>query len=446
MAQYESITMSQKQFSRYDIIKNLIDGFINGTEAAKQISLSVRQIRRLKVRVKKYGHKGIIHGNKGRQSNRHFPDDTVKKIIDLLEKKYSDFHPTHASEMLDENHDIQINKESVRQIMIKEKLWKPKPRRTNKEYRSWRPRKEYYGEMEQFDGSYHKWFEDRAPECCLLAAIDDATGKITKAKFDSSEGVIPVFAFWKEYSENQGKPLKIYLDRYSTYKINTKHLLDDPEAITQFERAMMDLNIKVIHARSPQAKGRIENLFGTLQNRLIKEMRLEKISSFEEANRFLEEKFIPKFNEKFAVIPQKKKDLHKTINKMEKKNLDKIFSIQDEKKVHNDFTVSYEGKWYQLDRKQPTLVCRKDKTLIEKRISGEIFISLRDKYLSFKELPKRPEKECKMRITALTRKPSNWKPPINHPWRRQLIFKNNLQKVEQLQPAINENKSQVGHF
>jgi len=205
------ITMAQKELSRYEIIKRLIRKEINGTEAAKQINLSVRQIKRIKARVIKEGAEGVIHKNRNRESNRKITNEKVKEMERIVEEKYYDFGPTFAQEKLKENHQIKIGKETLRQLMISWKLWKPKPRKKNKEYRSWRPRKEYYGEMEQFDGCYYDWFEQRSERCCLLASIDDAAGKITGAKFAYDEGVKPVFGFWKSYLEKQGKPLKIYL-------------------------------------------------------------------------------------------------------------------------------------------------------------------------------------------------------------------------------------------
>lgn len=423
----ELITMSQKELSRYEVIKDLIIGKINGTEAAGKIRLSVRQTKRLKNKVKKSGARGLIHSNRGRQSNRKIDEKIIRQAKDFLRKNYSDFGPTFAAEKLEENHQIKLSAEKVRQIMTSEKLWKPKPRKKNKEHRYWRERKEHFGEMEQFDGSYHDWFEGRASEPCLLASIDDATGKITKAQFTSDEGVIPVFSFWQSYVKKHGKPLKIYLDKHSTYKINTKHLLDDPDALTQFERAMEDLDIEVIHAHSCQAKGRVERLFGTLQDRLIKELRLANISGVKEANKFLKEFFIPKFNTRFAVVPQSQVNFHKALTKREKENLDKIFSRQDTRVVNNDFTLSYESKWYQLDKSQPALVCRKDRVELEKRLDGKIFINLRGKYLNFKELPERPKK-VKMKVNFLTKAEPDWKPPIDHPWRKPFVFSHQLSK------------------
>lgn len=412
-----------KEINRFEIISRLIQKQINGTEAAKQLDISVRHVKRLKAKVKKQGAQGLINGHRGKPSNRRMSVDRVEKIKTIIKDKYSDFGPTLAQEKLSENYSLKIGKETLRQLMISWGLWQPKPRKTNKEYRSWRPRKGYFGEMMQFDGSYHDWFEGRNKIgiCCLLGSIDDATGKVTGLKFVAHEGVKPVFAFWKEYIEKHGKPLSIYLDRHSTYKQNQKSVLDDPLHFTQFERATKNLDIQLIHAHSPQAKGRVERLFGILQDRLVKELRLKNINTIDEANRFLEEKFIPEYNQKFSVLPQKKRNLHRSPTKIEIKNLDKVFSIHHLKVVNNDFTVSYQGRWFQLGKTQPTLVLRKDKIRIEERISGEIFISLRDKYLNFTKLPCRPPKIKDMKVIALTKTQPAWKPPLNHPWRKLVL-------------------------
>lgn len=432
----ELITMTQKELSRHEVIKRLIEKQINGTEAAKQLNLSVRQTRTLKAKVKKYGAKGIIHGNRGKLSNRRITKENIEKIERIVKTKYHDFGPTFASEKLKTNHQIKIGKEKLRQLMIEWELWKAKPRKKNKEYRFWRPRKEQYGEMIQFDGCYYKWLEKRnnKEEICLLASIDDATGQITKLSFVYDEGTIPVFTFWKQYLEKQGKPISIYLDKFSTYKINTKTLFDDPEILTQFERVMKDLGIGIIHANSPQAKGRIERLFHTLQDRLVKELRLAGISTIEEANKFVEEEFIPQFNAKFSVLSQKKGNLHRLLTKLEKENLDKIFSVKSTRIINNDFTIKFKGQWFQLGPSQPCLVLRKDGVQIEQRIDGQIFISLRNKYLDYEVLPERPRK-IKIKIVGLARTKPYWKPPANHPWRRPFI----LSKIKVEQPvSINQ--------
>jgi len=423
MAQKELIIMTPRELSRYEIIKRLIKEEINGTEAAKQIGLCIRQIKNIKVRVIKEGPRGVIHKGRGKPSSRRIPEKKIDKIELIVKTKYRDFGPTFAAEKLDERHGLEISNEKLRQLMTDWGFWTPKPKKKNKEYRSWRQRKEYYGEMEQFDGSYYQWLEGRdgKDKSCLLGSIDDATGRITKLKFVHDEGVIPVFTFWKQYLEKHGKPISIYLDRHSTYKQNQKSVFDNPDCLTQFERAMkIDLGIKIIHAYSPQAKGRAERLFDTLQDRLVKEMRLNGISTIEEANKFVEEEFISKFNVKFSVIPQKKKNLHKLLTKFEKENLDKIFSTYDTRVVGNDFTVKFDKKYYQLSKNQIALVLRKDKVQIEQRIDGQIFISLRNKELNYTLLPARPER-VKTKFAAPTKIRYSWKPPADHPWRRPFI-------------------------
>lgn len=416
-----TIAMTRKDLLRYAVIRQLINGRMNGTEAAKQLNLSTRRVRTMKARVKENGPAGVIHRSRGKTSNRKTKTEIIEKAKQLLHEQYRDFKPTFASEKLKENHGITLSHETVRTVLTNLGLWRPRSRKKNMQWRRWRPRKEYFGEMQQFDGSYHDWFEGRAPRSCLLAAIDDATGKITRLEFTDSEGVIPVFAFWRSYINVYGKPASIYLDRHSTYHQNQKSVLNDPEHITQFERAMRDLDIRVIHAHSPQAKGRIERLFGTLQDRLTKELRLQVIETVEQANTFLQNTFIPKFNQRFGVLAEKKDDFHKITDTMEKHDFDRIFSIQKTRIVNNDFTIQYENGWYQLAKTQPALVCRKDNVMVEKRLNGEIKISLRGTYLNFEELPKRPEKTAMIRVAALSRQEPVWKPPVDHPWRQRIL-------------------------
>lgn len=412
----ELIVMTQKELSRYEIIKRLIRKEINGTEAAKQLGLTIRQVKNIKARVIKEGERGVIHKSRGRIGNRRIAPEIIEKAKYWLKNRYFDFQPKFASEKLAEEQKILLSKEKVRQLMTEMGLWKPRSRKKNKEYRSWRQRKDYYGEMEQFDGCYYDWFET-GKLCCLLASRDDATNRITGLKFVSNEGLKPVSGFWKEYLLTHGKPLKIYLDRFSTYKNTHKSVMDNPQVLTQFQRMMRQLDIETIPAYSPQAKGRIENLFPTLQHRLVREMRLAGIKTPEQGNRFVKEVFIPKFNAQFSVMPAKRGNVHRKLTKIEKEKLDQIFSRQEVRYVNNDFTVRYKGKWFQLLEKQPVLVRKKEKILVEERISGEIFFSLREKYLNYVLLPERPKKIVEAKIPALATK-SSWKPPVNHPWRR----------------------------
>lgn len=412
--------MSQKEVKKYDIIKKLINKEINGTEAAKTLNLTTRHIRRLKQKVGKKGIKGLIHGNRGKESNRKIPNKEKERIKKLLHSKYSDFGPTFASEKLEENHNIKRDPKTIGVILIKEKLWKPKQKKKGK-HRSWRQRKTSYGEMAQYDGSYEYWFEDRGEKCCLLASIDDANSKVWM-KFDKHEGVEPTFNFWREYIERFGKPYSIYVDRFSTYSMNHKLAKENPDTLTQFQRAMeAELNIEIIHALSAEAKGRVERLFKTLQDRLIKELRLRNISTIKEANEYLEEEFLPKFNAKFMVEPRSKANLHKKLTKLEINKLDSIFSRQYQRTVRNDFTVNYGNDWYQLTQNQPVTICKKDKIITEERMDNTLHFRLRGKYLNYTLLPERPKKINRDKNKADWVIPGSKAhiPPKNHIWRKE---------------------------
>lgn len=420
------ITMTSKEARRYDIINSLISKKINGTEASKQLNLSVRQIKRIKAKVIKLKIKGVIHGNRGKDGNNKLDEIMVEKAKERLHEKYYDFNPLLAKEHLRDDDGIEINKETVRQMLIEENLWKPKKKSETKKH-AWRERKDNYGEMQQFDGSYHPWFEGREVEVvgeeqCLLLAVDDAKGTITHAEFAKNEGVEAVFRFWYTYFMEKGLPIAIYLDKFSTYKINHKNAVDNKDLMTQFERAMNQLGVRVIHANSPQAKGRVEKMNGTLQRRLVKEMRLAHINTIAEANKYLKEVFIPKFNAQFGVVAKKKNDLHRKLNGKQKSELTKILSIQSERSVNNDYTVRFKNNYYQLEEIQPATVCKRDKVTIEECLNGELKIAIRDKYLNYFRLPARPKKEIEVKLIALTKnKPSGWIPPANHPWRTHFL-------------------------
>ena len=424
----KTITMTEQDEFRFETINNLIQKKIDISQAMKMISLSKRQVKRLRKRVREQGTEGVIHKGRGKRSNRKMSDEKREKMEKLLKEKYPDFGPKFAAEKLRDNHGIEHSKETIRMTMINLGLRKVRHRKGNGEYRAWRPRKEYLGEMQQFDGSYHKWFEERSGEHCLLASIDDATGRITKAVFAKNEGVKEVSKFWKEYVEEHGKPLSVYLDKFSTYKVNHKNAVDNHELLTQFEGMTRRIGIKLITAHSPEAKGRIERLFKTLQDRLVKEMRLLRINDQEEGNRFLKDVFIPAFNKQFGVTPSKEGDIHRQLSPVEKENLLSLFSIQNIRKVSNDFCIQYQNQWMQLEREQPTLVCRKDTVVIEKRIDDTLHVKLREKYLNFKLLPRKPER-IKEKITALTpapliRESMQRKPKKDHPWRKSFFEKN----------------------
>lgn len=386
--------MSKQELDRFDLIQRLRRQDINGTEAAHLLGCSTRQVRRLKRAVKRHGAAGLIHGLRGKLGNRRMADAERARIVRLLRAHYPDFGPTLAAEKLVERHRLAKHPTTIRKIMIAERLWIPRRGKARGQHRQWRQRKAALGELIQFDGSYHDWLEGRGGvgELCLLAAIDDATGNVLGAEFVPDEGVFPVFGFWRGYVERLGVPRAVYLDRFSTYKMTQRVAVENPDLKTQFQRAMEELRCEVIFARSPQAKGRVERLFGTLQDRLVKELRLAGIRTTEDANRFLAKVFLPKFNARFAVAPASPANLHRALTAKERTQLDAIFARQETRVVRNDWTLAHGNQWYQLTRQQPVTVCRQDVVTVEERPDGTIRFRLRGKYLNAVLLPARAAK------------------------------------------------------
>lgn len=426
------ITMTEKETRRYEIIKDLIAKKIDGSEAAIMMNLSVRQVKRIKKKIKESGIKGIMHGNRGKESHNKTDPDIIAKAIDHLYDRYQDFNPLLAQEHLRDDNGIDLSKETVRCLMANIGLWKPRKKGEVKKKFKWREREDNYGKMLQFDGSYHNWFEGRNAdevglEQCLLLAVDDATGKPVKAVLAYNEGVIPVLDFWKEYVKENGVPVSIYLDRFSTYKVNHKNAVDNKDMMTQFERAMEQLGVRVIHANSPQAKGRVERMNGTWQNRLIKEMRLANINTISEAVVFINEIFIPKFNKLFAVKPKKVANLHRKLSDKQNQELDSIMSVHSERSIQNDYTVQFKNNYYQLEEIQPITIYKKDKVIVEEHLNGEIKICFKGKQLNYFKLPERPKKEIDIKLALLSvNKSTAHKPPANHPWAKRSLMKMRL--------------------
>jgi len=372
--------MSQKEVDRHHIIQRRINEEIGGKDAAKLLKISTRHLRRLVKGFKGEGVKALIHKNRGKESNFKMPKETKKKIVKLLHEIYSDFNPGHACEKLEEVHGISYCSETIRQIMIEENLWRIRARKRDK-YHSKRIPKEYFGEMIQFDGSYHDWFEGREEKCCLLSAVDDATSTITHAKFVRNENLEDIFSFFKEYFLSRGKPRSIYLDKLMMYHNNLRE-----ENLTQFQRAAKELGIDPIPAGSAEAKGRVERPFKTLQDRLVKEMRLKGVSDKNNANEYLKKEFLSWYNKRYGKAPVKKVNLHQSLTEKENNSLMSILSKKEERVVHNDFVIYYEKRFFQFSKKQPVTVKKKDKVIVEKRMDKTICFRLREKYLNYQEI------------------------------------------------------------
>jgi transposase InsO family protein len=382
------------------------------------LRLSERQIREKLKLFRALGPPSLIHQLRGKPSNHRLETRYLETALGLVVEKYPDFGPTFAAEKLFEIHGLKVNHETLRLMMIEAGLWKPKKQKVR--HRQWRDRKDCLGELVQLDGSDHAWFEGRAPRCDLLAFIDDATSQILQLEF-APESTLGVMRATKNYLDKHGRPVSFYTDRGGVYKINQNN--PDHDKLTQYERALNELDIKPIHARSPQAKGRVERLFGTLQDRLVKELRLRAISTTEEANQFIKEEYLTSHNLKYAVIPKSSTNLHRSI---ENYDIINVLCLKEERTLTNDFTVRYESQWFQLEKKQNTLIIPKDVITVSTLLTGETNLSIRKTSLSFHEIDK-PIVRVKTERLITDRKPSM--PSFNHPWRQ-------YQNISKLKPAV----------
>lgn len=292
--------MSTAELERLSVIQKIVDKSLTQILAAKQLGLTDRQIRRLVKEYKLHGAEGLVSKQRGQISNHKYSDEKIDVIKSLVETHYYDFGPTFAAEKLDEKHGLKVSKETLRQWMIDWGLWKAK-RQNQAQIHPQRDRRDCFGELTQIDGSPHLWFEERGPKCCLLVAIEDATSKLCNLHFEPTETTAGYFKLMRKYTVNHGIPLATYSDKHGIFRINLSTAEEDTE--TQFGRAARQLGIEVICANTPQAKGRVERVNKTLQDRLVKEMRLLGISDIETANTYLPT-YIKDHNNRFAVEPQ----------------------------------------------------------------------------------------------------------------------------------------------
>jgi len=398
--------------TKLEVIKELVNRKYTNNEAGLILGLKKRQVIRLK---KKYLQTGSLeHGLIGKESNNPPKKELRMKAMEILrQKKYKDFGPLLAKEHLESDYEIVLGYETVRQDMISGGLWKEHKRRKSI-YRSRREPKAEKGEMIQYDGSYERWFEERGEKTCILLAVDDADSTLVLIKFCDGEGVRDTFKFWKEYILTYGKPFSIYLDKFSTYKVNNG---DDPRAKTQFGNAMESIGIVVIHAETCQAKGRVEIRFKTLQDRLIKEMRLLNISTIEEANKYCKETFVPWFNKRYGMVPSSPGNRHQELTKNEKDDLNLSLAEHSIKRINSDFTIYYEGNYYQLLETEKVTMYRKENIVVIKDTNGVVYFEKKGILIENKKIDKRPERT---HITALLPKVKKKKyvPPTSHPYKK----------------------------
>jgi len=414
----QDVTMSKKELKKHHLIKNVLERRITQVEVARILGISDRQVRTIVSRVKTEGEAGVIHKLRGRVSNRAYSEGFRMKVLKLYDEKYDDFGPLLASEKLLELDHIKISDETLRLWLIKEKKWEG--RRKGRKHRKWRERKHWFGALVQMDGSHHDWLEGRGPELVLMGYIDDATGEVY-ARFYEYEGTIPALDSFKRYIKKYGIPQCIYFDKHTTYKSTKKPSIEDEllnrEMLSQFGRALKALGVGFIHANSPQAKGRVERLFRTLQDRLIKELRLAQVKSLDEANALLA-RYLPCFNRRFRVQAVEKADLHRPIPAGI--DLDSILCIKTERPLRNDYTVMHEKKIYQVLKRTKAL-----RVMVEERVNGRIYISYKGERLPYKEIPRAlfsaPRRYKQKVFTQHQKRWKGSKPPKNHPWRQFVI-------------------------
>ncbi|MEK7717349.1 MAG: ISNCY family transposase, partial [Pseudomonadota bacterium] len=334
--------MSRREMDRAQVVGKVVEGRLTQANAAKMLKLSVRQVKRLCVKFRDVGPPGLAHRLRGRPSNRQIDPWRLETALNALHDPLWDgFGPTFTHDKLKELCGVTLGVETLRQLMIQADLWRPWGQRLK--HRSWRERRECVGMLVQLDGSDHDWFEGRGPRCVLIIYIDDATSRILHGEFVGVEDTMTLLHTTRSYLKAHGRPRAFYVDHDSIYVNNAP---GDEQPMTQFARAMSELDVDIIAADSPQAKGRVERGFHTHQDRLVKELRLRGISTPEAANRYLQGGYIPKHNARYAVSPRSTLDAHRPL--IAGLDLLGVLSVKLKRVVRNDYTIQYFKRWIQL--------------------------------------------------------------------------------------------------
>jgi hypothetical protein len=420
----ERISMSQSERERLQVLQGIKQGHWTQVEGARRLRLSSRQVRRLQRRIATEGDRGVIHRLRGRRSNRKIPERLHKRVLAEVRRHYADFGPTLAAEHLAAG-GVQISRETLRQWMSAAGLWRSRRRRVRAVH-VWRERRAAFGELVMMDSSPFRWLEDRGVNLQLIALIDDATSRIWArlVEHDSTEENLRTLRGWLQ---RHGRPLALYTDKGGLFvtsrPVQWQEQLQGQPALTQFGRALHELGIEWIAAHSPQAKGRIERLFRTLQDRLVKEMRLRGIATVDQANYFLEHTFLPWWQQRFARLPRQPRDAHRRLEREQR--LEQILSVRETRSVSPDHTVSWEGQRWGLQRQQVCAGLRGARVEIERRLDGTHWLRFRGRYLPLLSCPVAPPVAASpsgLRPPGLpAKKNKNPKPkfipPPDHPWR-----------------------------
>src|SRR5580658_2460354 len=406
--------MTQAERDRLVALKKAKKKLITQKQAAEELGLTERQVRRLLRGLKKRGDKAVVHALRGLPSNRKIGADTKQEAVTILSKPvYLGFKPTLASEYLAKKHDIEVSRETVRQWMIEAGLWRARKQRVEKVH-EWRPRRSRFGELVQWDTSDHDWLEGRGDQMLLINMIDDATSRWF-ARFVASDSTVENMNVLEGYMKERGRPLAAYTDQAALFKTTHKarpgESGDRPELPpTQLGRALQELGIVWIPAYSPQAKGRVERGFATAQDRLVKGMRVAGVKTIDQANHYLETEFLPWVNTTLAVAPASADDAHRPLEKHH--DLAAILSHVESRRVNNDYTILFETKIYQIARKDICAGLRGAVVRVEKRRDGSVAVRFRDRYLSVEQCAQRPVakavKPAKAKPKARPAGPKEW--------------------------------------
>ncbi|MCI0562512.1 MAG: ISNCY family transposase, partial [Nitrososphaera sp.] len=440
------LRMSAKELSRLEVMQRLSRKQMSQKEAGTILGLSVRQIKRLLKAYREKGTAGLVSKQRGRKANNRLSEEVKKHALNLLKTKYRGFGPTLAHEKLVEREKLKLSDESVRQLMIAEDLWKARKVRKVTVHQL-RERRACFGELIQIDGSPHDWFEGRAEPCVLLVFIDDATGKLLQLLFVESESFFSYCQAAESYFRQAGKPVAFYSDKHSIFRVNQPSAGSHGD-LTQFGRAMQELDIQIICANSPQAKGRVERVIQTLQDRLPKEMRLQGICNMTDGNAYLPD-FLVDLNQRFAVEPRSSVDAHRPLTA--KEDLTRILTWQETRTLSKNLTLQFEKVVYQIQTKRPTYALRNAQVTVCVNAQQEITILYNGKalpYTIYSQQAKQAEiVSTKQLDQALHERQLPPKPAPDHPWRRG--FATPLSKRRNVTPApagdisILENR---GHF
>lgn len=417
------ISMSMNELGRLEVVIKVVEKKLKQTEAADILNISLSQIKRLVKRYRFEGATGLISRKRGAPGNHCLQKGLKELAIGLIEDNYRDFGPTLAQEKLKEVYGLKISVSTVRELMIKKELWSSK-RLKKKRVFQYRERRNRKGEMMQMDGSPHDWFEGRAANCSLIYTVDDATGEIMVARFEPTETREGYFYLMADHVKTYGRPVALYTDKHGVFKVNHKGAISG-DGVTQFGRAMKELDIKLIYANTPQAKGRIERMNQTLQDRLVKELRLQKISTPEEANTFLPT-FIKAFNRKFAVVPKDPNNAHREL--LPEHDLNRIFTIKENRTLTKNLTFQYKNTIYQIQTDREGYALRKAKVVIHEYKDGSIEAFYKGKKILIKTYAQQQKqmddvdsKQLNSLLDGLVKTSAakkKYKPSKKHPWKR----------------------------